>query len=163
MTELYRRYVLTALAAAMVLLAVFFLLRGHNLPGGGFVGGLMAAAAVELTIVSQGARHIQARIGGLLLPAAGAGLLLAAASIAAGYLAAGTAFAHVWFHVPVLNLDIGTPLTFDLGVFLVVMASTSLFVLDLTLADSPEDLEALDEQEAVQEAESERRHAGMGS
>ncbi len=147
MTELYSKYVLAALTAALVLLAVFFLLRGHDLPGGGFVGGLMAAAAIELTVISLGARHMQARIGRLLIPTAGAGLLLAAGSILIGFVAAGTVFEGVWLHVAVLELDIGTPLTFDFGVFLVVMSVTALFLLDLTLSLSPEDVRALDLEE----------------
>ncbi len=146
MTELYRKYVLAALSAALVLLAFFFLLRGHNLPGGGFVGGLMAAAAIELTVISYGARHMQARIGYLLIPTAGAGLLLALVSMALGFVVAGTVFKEVWF----LDTDLGTPLTFDLGVFLVVMSVTSLFLLDLTLALSPEDVRALDLEETGQ-------------
>ncbi len=146
MTELYRKYVLTALSAALVLLAFFFLLRGHNLPGGGFVGGLMAAAAIELTVISLGARHMQARIGYLLIPTAGAGLLLAVGSMVLGFVVAGTVFQEVWF----LDSDLGTPLTFDLGVFLVVMSVTALFLLDLTLTLSPEDVQALDLEESGQ-------------
>ncbi len=147
MTELYSKYVLAALTAALVLLAVFFLLRGHDLPGGGFVGGLMAAAAIELTVISLGARHMQARIGRLLVPTAGFGLLLAAGSIIVGFAVTGTVFAGVWAHVAFLEIDIGTPLTFDLGVFLVVMSVTALFLLDLTLALSPDDVRALDLEE----------------
>ena len=150
MTELYSRYVLAALTAALVLLAVFFLLRGHDLPGGGFVGGLMAAAAIELTVISLGARHMQTRIGRLLIPMAGAGLLLAVGSIMVGFAAAGTVFTGVWFHIAWLGLDIGTPLTFDFGVFLVVMSVTALFLLDLTLSLSPEDVRALDLEETGQ-------------
>ncbi len=150
MTELYSRYMLAALTAALVLLAVFFLLRGHDLPGGGFVGGLMAAAAIELTVVSLGARHMQARIGRLFVPLAGLGLLLAVGSIVAGFAVAGTVFEGVWLHIAWLELDIGTPLTFDLGVFLVVMSVTALFLLDLTLTLSPADIRALDLEETGQ-------------
>lgn len=148
MTELYNRYMLAALTAALVLLAVFFLLRGHDLPGGGFVGGLMAASAIELTVISLGARHIQARIGRLFVPMAGIGLLLAVGSIMAGFVAAGTVFEGVWLHIAWLGLDISTPLLFDLGVFLVVMSATALFLLDLTLTLAAEDIRALDLEEA---------------
>ncbi len=138
MTELYLKYVLASLTAALVLLAVFFLFRGHDLPGGGFVGGLMAAAALELTILSQGAEEVQRRLGRLMVPLAGLGLLVAVGSILLGLVQEGTVFAATWFHVPVLDIDIGTPVTFDLGVFLVVMSVTSLFLLDLTLTRSTE-------------------------
>lgn len=138
MTELYLKYVLASLTAALVLLAVFFLFRGHDLPGGGFVGGLMAAAALELTILSQGAEEVQRRLGRLMVPLAGLGLLVAVGSILLGLVQEGTVFAATWLHVPVLDIDIGTPVTFDLGVFLVVMSVTSLFLLDLTLTRSTE-------------------------
>lgn len=133
MTELYRKYLLSALAAALVLLAVFFLLRGHDLPGGGFVGGLMAAAAIELRIISLSAREVEHRIGRLLLPMAGGGLLVAIVSMALGFFFEGAIFAAFWFRIPVVAIDVGTPTTFDFGVFLVVMSVTARFFLDLTL------------------------------
>ncbi len=149
MTELYLRYVLASLTAALVLLAVFFLLRGHDLPGGGFVGGLMAAAAIELTILSQGAEEVQNRLGPLMVPVAGLGLIVAVASILIGFFREGTAFAGTWFHIPFLDIDIGTPVTFDLGVFLVVMSVTSLFLLDLTLTRTTETEQLLEMDETL--------------
>ncbi len=144
MTELYLKYVLSSLTAALVLLAVFFLLRGHDLPGGGFVGGLMAAAAIELTILSQGAQEVQRRLERLMIPVAGLGLLVAVVSILLGLTQKSVIFADTWFYLPLLDLDIGTPVTFDLGVFLVVMSVTSLFLLDLTLTHSAETKQLLE-------------------
>lgn len=147
MTELYRRYVLTSLTAALVLLAVFFLLRGHDLPGGGFVGGLMAAAAIELIIISAGAREVQDHLGDLLIPLAGIGLLTAVVSVLLGAAVHGTVFQNVWFHIPLLDIDVGTPVTFDLGVFLVVMSVTALFLLNLTLTQTAETEQLLEMEE----------------
>ncbi len=149
MTELYLKYVLTSLTAALVLLAVFFLLRGHDLPGGGFIGGLMAAAALELIILSRGAEEVQLRLGRLMVPLAGLGLIIAVISILLGLVREGTVFAGTWFHVPVLEIDVGTPVTFDLGVFLVVMSVTSLFLLDLTLTRTTETEQLLEVDETM--------------
>jgi len=135
-TELYLKYVLNGLTAALILLAFFFLLRGHLLPGGGFVGGLMAAAVVELAIISQGAVTVQRRVGRLLLPVSGLGLLTAVLAIIFGWPQSGTVFAPVYFHLPWLEVEFSTALAFDFGVFLVVMSVTSLFLLDLTLTRS---------------------------
>ena len=144
MTELYLKYVLNGLTAALILLAFFFLLRGHSLPGGGFVGGLMAAAVVELAIISQGAVTVQRRVGRLLLPVSGLGLLTAVLAIIFGWPQSGTVFAPVYFHLPWLEVEFSTALAFDLGVFLVVMSVTSLFLLDLTLTRSARSEQLLD-------------------
>ena len=144
MTELYLKYVLNGLTAALILLAFFFLLRGHQLPGGGFVGGLMAAAVIQLAIISQGAVTVQRWVGRLLLPVSGLGLLIAVLAIVVGWPASGTVFAPVYAHLPWLEIDFSTALAFDFGVFLVVMSVTSLFLLDLTLTRSARSEQLLD-------------------
>ena len=53
MPELYLRLLNRILTPVLLLLALFLLVRGHNLPGGGFIAGLMAAAAFELQILSR--------------------------------------------------------------------------------------------------------------
>ena len=61
----------------LLLFSVFLLLRGHNLPGGGFVGGLVAASAVLLQLIASGPDEVRRLIPfdlKLLLPA---GLLVA--------------------------------------------------------------------------------------
>ncbi|MEP7180663.1 MAG: monovalent cation/H+ antiporter subunit A [Betaproteobacteria bacterium] len=115
--------------AAMV--AVYLLLRGHNLPGGGFIAGLVLASAMILIRVA----------GGSALPPAtrfvhpvaiGAGVLVAGVtglgSAALGYPFLTSAFGH-----PVLPVVGEVPLAsaalFDLGVFLTVVGATMLTLL----------------------------------
>lgn len=116
----------------LLLFSVFLLLRGHNEPGGGFVGGLVAAAAFILYAIANGIAaereilHIEPRvfIAVGLLCAAGSGLLS---------LLSGQPFmAGLWSaqEVPVLG-KIGTPLLFDIGVYLVVLGVTLMIVLSL--------------------------------
>jgi multisubunit Na+/H+ antiporter MnhB subunit len=54
MTEIYLRLVDRILTPILLLIAIFLFLRGHDLPGGGFIAGLVAAAAIELTILALG-------------------------------------------------------------------------------------------------------------
>jgi multicomponent Na+:H+ antiporter subunit B len=48
------RTIAPVLAAVMVVFSVFVLLRGHNEPGGGFIGGLIAASAVAIYGIAAG-------------------------------------------------------------------------------------------------------------
>ncbi len=118
----------------LILFSIFLLLSGHNTPGGGFTGGLMAAAAFGLYAIAydvpttRQALRVEPR---LLI---GAGLLTAAASGVVS-LAAGQPFmTGQWGYVPLPglgNVDVGTPLLFDLGVYLVVLGITLLIVFSL--------------------------------
>lgn len=113
------------------LIALFFLLRGHNLPGGGFVAGLIFAAAVILQYMMGGIRWVEDR-----------SRIFPQYWIAGGLLMAGAAGMSAWlFKLPFLSalaadVDLGplghvhlsSVILFDLGVFAVVVGST-LFML----------------------------------
>ena len=134
MTELYLRLLNRILTPVLLLLALYLLLRGHNLPGGGFIAGLMAAAAFELQILSRGHDRVRRSIGPYLNSGIGLGLAVAICSGVAGLLK-GTFFKGLWFelNLPLLgNLNFGTPVIFDLGVFLVVMSVTTSILLGLS-------------------------------
>ncbi len=133
MPELYLLLLDRILTPVLLLLSVFLLLRGHNLPGGGFIAGLMAAAAFQLQILSRGRAYVQERIGAYLQPAIGAGLTLAASAGLAGFLEHNV-FKGIWFEIPLGplgDLALGTPVIFDLGVFLVVVSVTTSYLLGL--------------------------------
>lgn len=124
----------------LLLLSVFLLLRGHHEPGGGFIGGLVASAAIALHLFATDMRSARGvlRIDPRTLM--GLGLLVALGSAFIGPLTGGAFFAGRWVYVevPVLGeLHLGTPLLFDLGVYLVVIGSVLTFV--LTLAEVEED------------------------
>jgi multicomponent Na+:H+ antiporter subunit B len=129
-----RSPILTAAARVltpMILVAsVFLLYRGHNLPGGGFIGGLTAGGALLLHAFGCGARESRALLARPQRLMAW-GLVLAGLSAAPGLLLKATVFAGVWlpaFNLPVLGVvHLGTPLLFDIGVFLVVIG----FVVDV--------------------------------
>jgi multicomponent Na+:H+ antiporter subunit B len=107
--------------------AVYLLLRGHDLPGGGFIGGLVSAIAWVMLGLALG----WSEVGRVLRvdPArlAAMGLLVAGVTGAAPMLWGRAFFEQFFWHgsVPFLGeLHVGTPLAFDAGVFLVVVGIT---------------------------------------
>jgi multisubunit Na+/H+ antiporter MnhB subunit len=120
--------VLTPLLMAF---SAFMLLRGHNLPGGGFVGGLVAATAFCLYALAEGPAAARAalRVEPTTLALSGVGLAVAAGFW--GLAARGAFLAGVW---PFLFADgaggkagppVGSVLLFDAGVYLVVVGAVS--------------------------------------
>lgn len=130
----------------ILLLAVFVFYRGHNEPGGGFIGGLLAAVAFALLEKAQGIHVAREalRFRPQSIAAFGLGCALTAGiwgGIAYGYFLKG-----VW---PLYSFDadgnksglpFGSIFLFDLGVFLVVLGTVCgiLFALEEVVADEPD-------------------------
>jgi multicomponent Na+:H+ antiporter subunit B len=118
----------------LVLFSAFLFLRGHNEPGGGFVGGLMAAGAVALYAIAYNAPAARRVLRVPPQTLIGIGLLLALGS-GLWAVAVGDSFlTGAWTTVTVYELGklhLGTPLLFDLGVYLVVLGVTLIVVLSL--------------------------------
>lgn len=133
MTELYLRLLSRVLTPVLMILAIFLLVRGHNNPGGGFIAGLVVAAVLQLQIMSQGEALVRGTIGKYLHPMMGFGLLIAALAGVVGVFS-GAFLKGVWWHVPLgpLAFDFGTPVAFDIGVFLVVVSVVTSFLLGLS-------------------------------
>jgi multicomponent Na+:H+ antiporter subunit B len=122
----------------LLLFSVFILLRGHYLPGGGFVGGLVASIAFVLHAFANGLKTTQKFLvyhPGILIPT---GLTI---SLASGLVPmfSGQAFMKgTWFAKPFPVIgNVGTPLFFDVGVYFVVIGVTLtiLFTISETAAD----------------------------
>src|SRR5690606_38680578 len=106
----------------LLLVSVFILLRGHYHPGGGFVGGLIAAIAFVLHGFTHGTENtlkLMRYHPAVLIPA---GLALATLSMFAPVLTGLPAMTGLWLDepIPVIGM-IGSALFFDLGVYLVVI------------------------------------------
>lgn len=116
----------------MLLFSVFLLLRGHNLPGGGFIGGLTAGIALVLNAFAVGTERTEKVFKINPLNWIGAGLLLAFASGMWGLIFGTAILEGHWlpWEIPVLP-KIGTPLFFDIGVYIVVVGSTVLITFRL--------------------------------
>jgi multisubunit Na+/H+ antiporter MnhB subunit len=128
---------------ALILGSIYLLLAGHNQPGGGFVGGIVAGAAVALRYVAGGVAEVRSLTRAHPWTVLGAGLLVAAL----------TAMIPVVFGDPVLrsyeaelelpvlgDVKLTTSLVFDVGVYLVVVGLV-LMVFESFGDDPPKALE----------------------
>lgn len=122
-----------ALYPLLLLAAAWLLLRGHNAPGGGFVAGLVAAAASAAWAMTFGAAQAAARMPLGPERLATLGVLVALASGLPWMLAGRPFLSHPWLEIPfgVAALPVSTVLVFDLGVFLCVWGALGGFCLAL--------------------------------
>ena len=99
---------------SILVLALYFEFAGHNLPGGGFVGGLIAGAAVSLRYASGGAEAVRTTFRAPSHVILGFGLFLSSATalVPASY----------EMKLPIFGtVKVVSALPFDAGVFLVVV------------------------------------------
>ncbi len=118
---------LRAVLPALLLGSFLVFWRGHNLPGGGFIAGLVAGAAFALYGFYNGAESLLSLVRIRPLTYVALGLFLALISGLVGAFAAGAPFKGVWAHLPILG-PIGTPLIFDFGVYLLVTGFVLVFI-----------------------------------
>jgi multicomponent K+:H+ antiporter subunit A len=120
-----------ALLPMALLFSVFLLLRGHNMPGGGFIAGLMAAVALIIQYVASGTAWTEQRlrVNYRLLIAIG---LLCAGLTGLGALAFGVPFLSATFTYvewPIVGrFELATAMIFDIGVFLTVIGAVMLML-----------------------------------
>ncbi|MHA6492938.1 monovalent cation/H+ antiporter subunit A [Pseudomonas borbori] len=117
-----------------LLISAFIFLRGHNLPGGGFIAGLVTSVALILQYVASGVRWTQMRLPLNYHRMAGAGVLIAGLTGAGSWLFGKpfltSAFGH--FDIPLIgDVELATALLFDLGVYLTVVGATLLILANL--------------------------------
>lgn len=118
----------------LLLFSVFILLRGHYLPGGGFVGGLVASISFVLHSFANGLEETKKILRihpGFLLPI---GLLTALLSGLLPVIMEGYPFMNaLWMAEPFPAIGlVGTPLFFDIGVYLVVLGVTLTIIFTIT-------------------------------
>lgn len=142
-TSIFFRFVARIMAPVLVLFSIYLMLRGHNAPGGGFIGGLVASGAVVLLTLGYGADEVRKRLRVDFLRVMFFGLLL---SVAAGTygLIAGDAFQQVFWWDPFIRgigtIEISTPMIFDIGVYVVVVGVTSAIVMAMAEESEREDV-----------------------
>ena len=110
----------------LLVFSVFLFFRGHNEPGGGFIGGLVGAAAFILFAIAYGPEVSRKLLRFDPRILVGLGLFFAAIS-GVWSMVAGDAFLTGQWTFPLLfgaELHLGTPLIFDIGVYLAVVGFT---------------------------------------
>jgi multicomponent Na+:H+ antiporter subunit B len=140
-------FILRAVAALLFFVvnvfAVYLFLRGHNLPGGGFIGGLGCALSFILLLLAFGVEFVERllRVDPVRIAATGVGLALLSSLLPVFW---GAPFLRQYNYkikdIPFVgDLPLGTPLVFDLGVFLVVVGVTTklIFVLARSITGLP--------------------------
>lgn len=118
----------------MLMVSVYIFLRGHNLPGGGFIAGLIAAVALIVQYLANGIDWTKSKLKFEKETLISYGLLIATVtglvSMVIGYPFLTTTFTHV--HWPLVGeFEVASAVAFDLGVFLVVVGSTVLILVQL--------------------------------
>lgn len=131
-TSLILRAGVKYLIPLLMLFSIFLLLRGHNEPGGGFVGGLVAASAFALYSIANGIdkAKLLLKTDPFLLIAIG--LIIALLSAMPSVLIGEKFMTGLWFDYifPVVG-KIGTPFLFDVGVYFVVIGIVTKIVFSL--------------------------------
>jgi multicomponent Na+:H+ antiporter subunit B len=121
------------LAALMVLFSIFILLRGHNDPGGGFIGGLIAASAFAIYGISNGVPPVRRALYFHPITLAGFGVFVGAIAGLPSIFLDVPFMTGLWIYPTVagVELKLSTTLVFDIGVYFAVVGAVTAIALAL--------------------------------
>ncbi|MGM0558516.1 MAG: monovalent cation/H+ antiporter subunit A [Myxococcota bacterium] len=138
------------LMALIMLMAVYIFFRGHNLPGGGFIAGLVGALALIIQYVASGIDWTNRRLSLDFQKMAAIGVIIAVGTGMAAW-AFGEPFltgGMLHLHIPVIGeLHIGAALAFDTGVFLVVVGALLVIIRRLSFYQRADEVIEIKEDE----------------
>ncbi|MEW5249790.1 Na+/H+ antiporter subunit B [Microbulbifer discodermiae] len=124
-----------ALVALLLMFSVYMLIRGHNQPGGGFIAGLIAAAAFTLFALAWGATAARSALRVQPGTLAALGVLLAGASAMVAGLAGEPLFTGQWLFLGGADGDkkvaLSSVLVFDIGIYLAVLGAALVLIFAL--------------------------------
>ncbi|MEE4603480.1 MAG: Na+/H+ antiporter subunit B [Desulfobacteraceae bacterium] len=125
----------TRLLVGLILtFSVYLLMRGHNAPGGGFAAALVAGTGFALFAIAEGPTVVRGAIRIAPQTIVMIGLSLALVSALTALVVGRPFFTGIWWirqNGQTPSLAIGTPLFFDLGVFLAVLGTILTLILAL--------------------------------
>jgi multicomponent K+:H+ antiporter subunit A len=131
---LFLKMLMQPLLPLALAVSVYIFLRGHNLPGGGFVAGLVTGVALILQSLAGGLTFAEKRLPRNYPPLLGLGLAFAAGIGLVSWFFSRPFLtsAHGHFHIPLLgDIELASVIIFDLGVYLVVVATVLLILTEL--------------------------------
>ena len=113
------------IVAVMLVFSIYVLLRGHNEPGGGFIGGLVAASAIAILGMASGVEAARTALRFDPLSIAGFGVFIAALSGLLSLFTGSPFLTSIWLYLELgqTTVPLSTPLIFDIGVYFVVFGT----------------------------------------
>lgn len=123
-----------ALLPLALMVSFYIFLRGHNLPGGGFIAGLITSIAIIQQYIARGYDYLQDRVHLNYLNLIGSGLLIAFLTGAGSFLWDQPFLKswHDYIDFPLIGkLEIASAMAFDLGVYLTVVGASMLILANL--------------------------------
>jgi multicomponent Na+:H+ antiporter subunit B len=140
--SIFFKFLARIMMPVLLLFSVALLLRGHNLPGGGFAGGLIGAGSIVLMTLAYGPAEVRRRLRIDFSRSMFYGLALAVIAGIIG-IVIGDAFLEGLWWKPFIRgigrLELGTPLLFDIGVYVVVFSVTCSIVMHMAEEGERED------------------------
>ncbi|MGV3713962.1 Na+/H+ antiporter subunit A [Pseudolysinimonas sp.] len=109
---------------ALIVVSIYLLLVGHNAPGGGFAGGLVAGLALVARYLAGGRHELAVAAPFDAGRTLGAGLVLAAGAAIVPIFVGAAPLTSTWFPLdlgPIGGFDVVSSTIFDIGVYLVVV------------------------------------------
>lgn len=142
MSTIIFRTITPLIVAIMLVFSLYVCLRGHNEPGGGFIGGLIAAAAVEVLGLALGVPQTRKALRFDPVAVAGTGVILAAVAGLASFVVQAPYMTSLWLYLDFGDsvIPLSTPLFFDVGVYLTVFGALVSVGLSLESDVDEEDL-----------------------
>lgn len=133
MNTLILRTVAPPITALMLVFSVFVLLRGHNEPGGGFIGGLIGVSALAIYGIAYGVAAVRRAIRFHPMAIAGFGLFIATVSGFLSLFAGAPFMTGLWIYPSLFGVEVplATVISFDIGVYFVVLGAISSIALAL--------------------------------
>jgi multicomponent Na+:H+ antiporter subunit B len=133
MNTLIFRTIAPLLVVVMIVFSVFVMLRGHNEPGGGFIGGLIAASAIAIYGMAAGPAAVRNALKADPITFAGFGVVLAGLSGLLSMAFELPFLTGLWadLHLGEAVVPLSTPMFFDIGVYFVVFGTISAIALGL--------------------------------
>ncbi|PLX24935.1 MAG: Na(+)/H(+) antiporter subunit B [Salinivirgaceae bacterium] len=119
----------------LIIISIVALLRGHNYPGGGFIGGLLAGLAIVFQSLAYDVETVRKKMKLSPQSFIGIGLAIAAISLLPSIIGGAELMQAYWVKLQITEsyvLKLGTPLIFDIGIFFSVIGIVLMFIFNLS-------------------------------
>ena len=127
------RTIAPLIVAVMLVFSIYVCLRGHNEPGGGFIGGLIAASSIAILGMASGAEAARKALRIDPLAIAGFGVFIAGFSGLLSLFTGSPFMTSIWLYLELGKtvVPLSTPMVFDIGVYFVVFGTIAAIALAL--------------------------------